>query len=102
MGNAGDRDAAWRGQRGELASCALPRAVIVTAGGDGVAFADRQGQAIEIAAIKARIESAHGVCDEFAGAFAAAFACGQPIKSALHAANRAAGRVASSKLQSRR
>jgi len=65
-------------------------AVIVTAGGDGVAFANRQGQAIEIAAIKVRVESTHGAGDEFVGALAAALACGQPIKSALDAANRAA------------
>jgi ribokinase len=69
---------------------ALCPAVIVTAGGDGVAFADRKGQIIEIEAMKVRVESTHGAGDEFVGAIAAALACGQPIKSALHAANRAA------------
>jgi ribokinase len=64
--------------------------VVVTAGGDGVACADRAGGKITIPAEKVRVESTHGAGDQFLGAFAAALAGGSPIDGALRAANQAA------------
>jgi ribokinase len=62
-------------------------AVIVIAGGEGVAFADNRGQAISIIAEKVRAESTHGAGDEFLGALAAALAGGTDIDAALWAAS---------------
>ncbi|CCV15097.1 ribokinase [Mesorhizobium sp. STM 4661] len=65
-------------------------AAIVTAGGEGVAYRDRDGQAFALAAIPVKIVSTHGAGDEFVGAFAAGLARGQPIEAAIAAANGAA------------
>jgi ribokinase len=65
-------------------------AAIVTAGGEGVAFADSRGRAISIAGEKVWAESTHGAGDEFLGALAAALAKGTDIDAALRAANHAA------------
>lgn len=64
--------------------------VVVTAGGDGVACADRAGGKMTIPAEKIKVESTHGAGDQFLGAFAAALASGSTIDDALRAANRAA------------
>lgn len=66
------------------------RAVVVTAGGEGCAYADRNGQRIEIAARKIVVASTHGAGDEFIGALTAALWRGLEIEAALNAANDAA------------
>ena len=65
-------------------------AAIVTAGGEGVAYCDRNGQAFALAAIPVKVVSTHGAGDEFVGAFAAGLARGEPVESAIAAANAAA------------
>jgi ribokinase len=63
---------------------------VVTVGGDGVAFADRQGGEATIAAEEINVESTHGAGDQFVGVLAAALASGSPITAALNVANHAA------------
>ncbi|MES0210391.1 ribokinase [Mesorhizobium sp. M0028] len=65
-------------------------AAIVTAGGEGVAYRDRDGQAFALPAMPVKVISTHGAGDEFVGAFAAGLARGQPVEAALAAANAAA------------
>ncbi|MBX4995975.1 ribokinase [Rhizobium binae] len=69
--------------------------VVVTAGGDGVAFADRQGHEILIEAVKIVVESTHGAGDEFIGVLAAEIASGKTMNSALRKANIAAAKLVS-------
>lgn len=64
--------------------------VVVTAGGDGVACATRNGDAFSIEAIKVELVSTHGAGDEFTGVLASELARGRGIRAALEAANRAA------------
>lgn len=71
------------------------KAVIVTAGGDGVAFADGSGQQIELPGIPVVVVSTHGAGDSFVGTLAARLAAGDPMRSALDAANREAARLVS-------
>ncbi|MCV3768760.1 ribokinase [Rhizobium sp. TRM95796] len=69
-------------------------AVVVTAGGDGVAaVADGEDYAIE--AIKVKLVSTHGAGDEFTGVLAAEMARGAGFEQALHSANRAAAELVS-------
>jgi len=68
-------------------------AVIVTAGGEGLAFAGRAGAALSMAAIPVKVESTHGAGDEFVGVLAAHLARGVAIRQALDAANQAAARL---------
>ncbi|NTJ61697.1 ribokinase [Agrobacterium rhizogenes] len=63
---------------------------VVTAGGDGVAFAGRDGKEGAIPAIKVKLVSTHGAGDEFIGVLAARIAVGAPIELALEKANEAA------------
>lgn len=65
-------------------------AAIVTAGGEGVAYRDRDGQAFALPAMPVEVVSTHGAGDEFVGAFAAWLARGEPVEAALAAANAAA------------
>ncbi|MER8700641.1 ribokinase [Mesorhizobium sp. M1273] len=65
-------------------------AAIVTAGGEGVAYCDRDGQAFALPAMPVEVVSTHGAGDEFVGAFAAWLARGEPVEAALAAANAAA------------
>lgn len=65
-------------------------AAIVTAGGEGVAYCDRAGQAFALAAIPVKVASTHGAGDEFVGAFAAGLARGIQVRAAIAAANEAA------------
>jgi ribokinase len=69
--------------------------VVVTAGGAGVAFANRDGDEIIIAAVKVEVESTHGAGDEFIGVLAAEIASGKTINDALQKANRAAAKLVS-------
>ena len=63
---------------------------VVTAGGDGVAFAARGGDEGAIPAIKVRLVSTHGAGDEFIGVLAAQIASGARMETALSKANKAA------------
>jgi ribokinase len=65
-------------------------AAIVTAGGEGVAYCDRDGQAFALAAIPVKVVSTHGAGDEFVGTFAAGLARGHQVEAAIAAANAAA------------
>lgn len=69
---------------------ALCPAAVVTAGGAGVALADRSGRAISMPGEAIDVQSTHGAGDEFVGAFAAALAKGASIETALQEANHAA------------
>lgn len=64
--------------------------VVVTAGGDGVACATRQGEAFSIEAIKVELVSTHGAGDEFTGVLSSELARGNGIRAAIESANRAA------------
>jgi ribokinase len=64
--------------------------VVVTAGGDGVACATREGDAFLVEAIKVKLVSTHGAGDEFTGVLASELARGSGIRAAIEAANRAA------------
>lgn len=68
------------------------KAVIVTAGGDGVAFFDRSGQQIKLPGIPVAVASTHGAGDAFVGTLAARLAMGDTPNAALNAANQEAAR----------
>jgi ribokinase len=63
---------------------------VVTAGGNGVAFASRQGPSGTIPPIKIQVVSTHGAGDEFIGVMTARLLQGDQIEAALIAANSAA------------
>ncbi|MBB1251493.1 ribokinase [Rhizobium sp. G21] len=69
-------------------------AVVVTAGGDGVA-AVSDGEDYSIEAIKVKLVSTHGAGDEFTGVLATEMARGAGFEQALHSANRAAAALVS-------
>lgn len=69
-------------------------AVVVTAGGDGVA-AVADGEDFAIESIKVKLVSTHGAGDEFTGVLAAEMARGAGFEQALHSANRAAAALVS-------
>lgn len=66
------------------------RAVIVTAGGEGCAYADTEGRRLSLPARKVTVASTHGAGDEFIGALAAELCKEAGIDAALNAANTAA------------
>jgi len=68
---------------------------VVTAGGEGVAYAARDGQEGTIPAIRVKLVSTHGAGDEFIGVLAAELLSGRDIGRALEAANRAAAALVS-------
>ena len=68
------------------------KAVVVTAGGDGLAFFDRSGQHIELPGIPVVVASTHGAGDAFVGTLAARLALGDAPGAALNAANQEAAR----------
>ena len=76
-------------------------AVIVTAGGEGVAFADRRGARLALPAAPIRVESTHGAGDMFVGALAAALTRGESIETAIAGANQAAARLVATALSDR-
>lgn len=76
-------------------------AVVVTAGGEGCAYADATGVRISLPAQKVEVESTHGAGDEFIGALTAALFAGMPVQKALASANRAAALLVSTPEQSR-
>jgi ribokinase len=67
-------------------------AAIVTAGGDGVAFARRSDAPITLPGIAVPLVSTHGAGDVFVGTLAARLALGAAMNDALDAANREAAR----------
>jgi ribokinase len=69
-------------------------AVVVTAGGDGVAAVSKVEE-YTIEAIRVTLVSTHGAGDEFTGVFAAELARGAGFQDALHSANRAAATLVS-------
>ncbi|XUY29568.1 ribokinase [Agrobacterium sp. rho-8.1] len=69
--------------------------VVVTAGGAGVAYANRNGEEIVIPAIKVDVQSTHGAGDEFIGVLAAELALGKAMTDCLHKANAAAALLVS-------
>lgn len=76
------------------------RIVVVTAGGDGVAFAGPSG-AGSVPAVPVRLVSTHGAGDCFVGTLAAGLSGGADLPAALQAANAAAGRLVSLTQQER-
>ena len=71
------------------------KSVIVTAGGDGVAYFDRSARSVILAGINVVVESTHGAGDAFVGTLAARLAVGDPIDIALSIANREAAKLVS-------
>lgn len=69
--------------------------VVVTAGGAGVAYANRDGGRITIDAVRVKVESTHGAGDEFIGVLAAQIAWGALMDGALRKANQAAAKLVS-------
>jgi ribokinase len=65
-------------------------AVIVTAGGDGLAAIDRTGDTVSLPAEKVRVVSSHGAGDAFIGALAARLVKGDGLRAACMAAAHAA------------
>lgn len=67
--------------------------VVVTAGGAGVAYANRSGESIILPAVKVKVESTHGAGDMFIGAMAAELARGNTMEAALRTANTKAAQL---------
>ena len=79
----------------EQAARALSRTfpvAVVTAGGHGVAAAERAGRTLARPAERIRLVSTHGAGDVFTGALAAALGQALPLAEAVEASNRAAAR----------
>lgn len=70
-------------------------AVVVTAGGDGVAFRDRSGQKISLPSVPVKVQSTHGAGDMFVGTFAARLSSGDSVQAALGRANEQAAKLVS-------
>ena len=79
----------------EVLAQSFPVAV-VTAGGEGVAFAEQGGDKGTIPVIKVKLVSTHGAGDEFIGVLAAQMLQGESVTTALSAANQAAALLVSS------
>ncbi len=67
--------------------------VVVTAGGDGVAFEDRFGETVSLASLPVKVESTHGAGDMFVGTLAARLALGDRMRAALTIANQESARL---------
>jgi ribokinase len=67
--------------------------VVVTAGGDGVAFQDDMGNRVSLPSVPVEVKSTHGAGDMFVGTLAAKLASGDEIRDALKAANQQAARL---------
>jgi ribokinase len=70
-------------------------AVVVTAGGDGVAFHDGAGGKVSLPSIPVKVQSTHGAGDMFVGTLAARLALGDDMRSALIMANQQAAKLVS-------
>ena len=69
--------------------------VIVTAGGDGVAFQNRACQKISLPSVPVKVQSTHGAGDMFVGTLAAQIAVGDSVEAALSKANEQAAMLVS-------
>ena len=70
-------------------------AVVVTAGGDGVAFQDEAGAKISLPGVPVKVQSTHGAGDMFVGTLAARLAMGNDVRTALSVANQQAAKLVS-------
>ena len=70
-------------------------AVVVTAGGDGVAFQDEAGDKVSLPSIPVKVQSTHGAGDMFVGTLAARLALGNDMRIALGVANQQAAKLVS-------
>jgi ribokinase len=77
------------------ALCQRFKAVIVTAGENGVAACNQSGRRISLPSLPVKVVSTHGAGDCFVGTFAARLALGDTLDDALGAANREAARLVS-------
>jgi ribokinase len=70
-------------------------AVVVTAGGDGVAFQNGLGEKVSLPGVPVKVESTHGAGDMFVGTLAARLAMGNDVRTALSVANQQAAKLVS-------
>jgi ribokinase len=70
-------------------------AVVVTAGGHGVAFQDEAGGKVSLPSIPVKVQSTHGAGDMFVGTLAARLALGDDMRAALGVANQQAAKLVS-------
>ena len=70
-------------------------AVVVTAGGDGVAFQDEAGAKASLPGVPVKVQSTHGAGDMFVGTLAARLAMGNDVRTALSVANQQAAKLVS-------
>jgi ribokinase len=70
-------------------------AVVVTAGGEGVAFQNDVGEKVSLPSLAVKVQSTHGAGDMFVGTLAARLALGNDIRAALSAANQQAAKLVS-------
>jgi ribokinase len=70
-------------------------AVVVTAGGDGVAFQDEAGAKISLPGVPVKVQSTHGAGDMFVGTLGARLALGDDMRTALSVANQRAAKLVS-------
>jgi ribokinase len=69
--------------------------VVVTAGGDGVAFQNDVGEKVSLPSLAVKVQSTHGAGDMFVGTLGAKLALGNDIRGALSAANQEAAKLVS-------
>ena len=79
----------------EAAEHLTPRfaAVVVTAGGDGVAFHDETGVKVSLPSLPVKVQSTHGAGDMFVATLAARLALGNDMRAALGVANQQAAKL---------
>jgi ribokinase len=70
-------------------------AVVVTAGGDGLAFQDEAGATASRPGVPVKVQSTHGAGDMFVGTLAARLAMGNDVRTALSVANQQAAKLVS-------
>ena len=70
-------------------------AVVVTAGGDGLAFQDQAGAKVSLPGVPVKVQSTHGAGDMFVGTLAARLAMGNDVRTALSVANQQAAKLVS-------
>jgi ribokinase len=70
-------------------------AVVVTAGGDGVAFQNDIGEKVSLPGVAVKVQSTHGAGDMFVGTLGARLALGNDIRAALGLANQQAAKLVS-------